>query len=182
MAVEAVVRPQRHRSGKQLAAPTGLLELQAASSVHVCPQQPVHAQPSAAKKARQALVLPTEPPALSLQPHVCHTALRLGRSGLWCLTCFKKPVGDYRAWLKERCLEVAPPLAMPSSLAAALLRSGELDANASEPIRRRHAVLSALARVVPVPRAAFPREARQEEGQVEEHRDSAASRSGSRGA
>ena len=96
--------------------------------------------------------------------------------------CFRKPVGDYRAWLKERCLDEGPPSAMPSSLAAALLRSGELDAHESELIRRRHAVLSSLARVVPVPRAAFPREARQEEGQVEEHQGLGSVRGGSRGA
>ena len=164
------------------ASPAVAPELLALGSDRVLPLQPVHAQPSAAKKARQALVLPTGQPALSLQPYVCHTALRLGRSGLWCLNCFKKPVGDYRAWLQERCLDVGPPSAMPSSLAAALLRSGEPDANASEPTRRRHAVLSSLARVVPVPRAAFPREARQEEGQVEEHQGLGRVRGGSRGA
>ena len=160
----------------------GRLQQCALGSRRVLPLQPVHAQPSAAKKARQAVELPTGPPALSLRPYVCHTALRLGRSGLWCLNCFKKPVGDYRAWLQERCLDVGPPSAMPSSLAAALLRSSEPDANASEATRKRHAVLLSLARVVPVPRAAFPREARQEEGQVEEHQGLGSVRGGSRGA
>ena len=58
---------------------------------------------------------------------------------------------------------------MPGSLSAALLRSGDLDANASEALRRRYDVLSAFARVVPVPAPAFPPEARQDQGQVEEH-------------
>ncbi len=64
---------------------------------------------------------------------------------------------------------MSPPSAMPSSLSAALLRSRGLDANASEALHRRHAVLYAFARVVPVPVAAFPPEFRQEEGQAEEH-------------
>ncbi len=75
---------------------------------------------------------------------------------------------------------MSPPSAMPSSLSAALLRSGGLDANASEAFRRRHAVLYSFARVVPV-LAAFPPEVRQEEGQVEEHQGLAVRAGATRG-
>ena len=74
------------------------------------------------------------------------------------------------------------PSAMPSSLSAALLRTGGLDAKASEALRRRHALLFADARVVPVPEAAFPRGVRQEEGQVEEQQGLGTSRGGNQGA
>ena len=111
--------------------------------------------PSRAKRARMACAVQSGPPALSWQPYSCHKALRLGRSGLWCLSCFSQPVGDYRVWLRERCSDERPPSAAPSRLSAALLRTGDLEAGASEALRIRHAVLLAAARVVPVPAAAF---------------------------
>ena len=105
---------------------------------------------------------------MSLQPYANHKALRLGRSGLWCLRCLSKPVGDHRVWLKERCSEERPPSVAPSGLSAALLRAGDLDANASEALRSRYALLLASARVVPGPGVASWQGARQEEGQVQE--------------
>jgi hypothetical protein len=128
--------------------------------VHVPPGQlepgprPAVQTLSRAKQARQATVAPAGPAALCVQPYVSHKALRLGRSGLWCLRCFTQPVGDYRVWLKGRCSEERPPSATPSRLSASLLRAGDLEANASEALRSRHAVLLAAARVVPVPAAA----------------------------
>ena len=86
------------------------------------------------------------------------------------------------AFLGHVYLHMRPPSAMPSSLSAALLRTGGLDAKASEALRRRHALLLASARVVPVPEAAFPRGVRQEEGQVEEQQGLGASRGGNQGA
>ena len=128
--------------------------------VHVPPGQlepgprPAVQTLSRAKQARQATVAPAGPAALCVQPYVSHKALRLGRSGLWCLRCFTQPVGDYRVWLKGRCSEERPPSATPSRLSASLLRAGDLEANASEALRSRHAALLAAARVVPVPAAA----------------------------
>ena len=58
-------------------------------------------------------------------------------------------------WLRERCSDERPPSAAPSRLSVALLRTGDLEAGASEALRIRHAVLLAAARVVPVPAAAF---------------------------
>ena len=100
-------------------------------------------------------------------PPVGHMPMRLGRSGLWCLSCYGKPAGNYRVWLRGRCSELRPPAAAPAGLSAALLRSGPLDADASEPLRIRHALLVAAARVVPVLPAARPQEAGGR--QVEEH-------------
>ena len=114
------------------------------------------AQPlSRAKRARFISEAQSGPPALCWQPYVGHMALRLGRSGLWCMRCFTQPIGDYRVWLRGRCSDERPPSVAPSSLSAALLRAGDLDAHASEALRRRFAVLLASARVVPVPVAAF---------------------------
>ena len=160
-----------HSAGRQAAAPSsraagaaggpagssalpGAEPLPAFGSEQPVPVQPV--QPlSFAKRARLASVVQAGPPALCWQPYASHMALRLGRSGLWCLSCFSQPVGDYRVWLRGRCSDERPPSAAPSSLSAALLRTRDLDANASEALRRRHAVLLASARVVPVPRAAL---------------------------
>ena len=160
-----------HSAGRQAAAPSsraagtaggaagssalpGAEPLPAFGSEQPVPVQPVQ-QLSFAKRARLASAVQAGPPALCWQPYASHMALRLGRSGLWCLSCFSQPVGDYRVWLRGRCSDERPPSAAPSSLSAALLRARDLDANASEALRRRHAVLLASARVVPVPRAAL---------------------------
>ena len=122
-----------------------------------------------AKRARLVVGVEASPPAFALQPYRSHTATKLGRSGLWCLSCFSKPVGDYRVWLHGRCADEQPPGAAPAQLLNALLRAGPLDADASEGLRRRHASLLAVARVVPVPPAAWP-QGRQDEarrGQVQ---------------
>ena len=150
-------------------AVAGAVPLLACEGEQLVPVQPVLVQPvqlepgpgpaaqplSRAKRARLALEAQSGPPALCWQPYVGHMALRLGRSGLWCLRCFAQPVGDYRVWLRGRCSDERPPSVAPRSLSAALLRAGDLDANASEALRRRFAVLLASARVVPVPVAAF---------------------------
>ena len=160
-------------AGRQAAAPS----LRAAGIVQLVPLQPVQHVPvpvqpvpvplqpvqpvqpvplTSAKRARLASVVQAGPSVLSWQPYAGHMALRLGRGGLWCLYCFTQPVGDYRVWLRGRCSHVSPPSAAPSSFSAALLRSRDLDANASEALRRRFTLLRATARVVPVPGAAFP--------------------------
>ena len=61
-----------------------------------------------------------------------------------------------------------PIAAAPAGLSAALLRAGPLDADASEGLRTRHALLLAAARVVPVPAAASPRGRQAEAGQGQE--------------
>ena len=138
-------------------------------SVQLVPVQPVLVQPvqlepgpgpaaqplSRAKRARFISEAQSGPPALCWQPYVGHMALRLGRSGLWCMRCFTQPTGDYRVWLRGRCSDERPPSVAPSSLSAALLRAGDLDANASEALRSRFAALVASARVVPIPVVAF---------------------------
>ena len=45
-----------------------------------------------AKRARLVVVVEASPPAFALQPYRSHTATKLGRSGLWSLSCFSKPV------------------------------------------------------------------------------------------
>ena len=147
----------------------GAVPLLAWESVQLVPVQPVLVQPvqlepgpgpaaqplSRAKRARFIPEAQSGPPALCWQPYVGHMALRLGRSGLWCMRCFTQPIGDYRVWLRGRCSDERPPSVAPSSLSAALLRAGDLDANASEALRSRFAALLASARVVPIPVVAF---------------------------
>ncbi len=107
------------------------------------------------KSKRTKLVSAVEAgsPALCWQPFVSHSATRVGRSGLWCLRCFGKPVGPYQVLLRWRCSDERPPEAIPGSLGAALLRAGPLEVSATENLRARHAVLLAAARVVLVPLA-----------------------------
>ena len=122
---------------------------------------------SRARKAGSTNEVAAGPPALSREPYSGHLATRLGRSGLWCLHCFRRPAGPYQAWLRERCRQEQPISAMPVALSSALLRA--IDADASDCLRRRLAVLLAAARVVPVPQAANPQARRQEEGKSQEH-------------
>ena len=102
---------------------------------------------SRAKKARLTTEVATGPPALSWEHRSGDLATRLGRSGLWCLHCFRRPAGPYQAWLRERCREEQPIPAMPVALSSALLRAGPIDADTSDCLRRRLAVLLASARV-----------------------------------
>jgi hypothetical protein len=119
-------------------------------------------------KARAVVEVETQAPALSAVVFHCgHLAIKLGRSGLWCLRCFCKPIGHYQAWLRECCAREQPPHAMPRALTAALLRARPIDGDASEGLRTRHALLVAAARVVPALPAARPQEAGGM--QVEEH-------------
>jgi hypothetical protein len=121
------------------------------------------------KRARLVCPVKAGPPAFSFAPYDGHLAVKLGRCGLWCLRCFSKPACPYQAWLRERCSDERPLTAMPGGLSAALLRAGPLDANASEGVCRRHALLLGAARVVPVPAAAFQLEGQAGGRQVQEH-------------
>ena len=56
-------------------------------------------------------------------PPVGHMPMRLGRSGLWCLSCYGKPAGNYRVWLRGRCSELRPLAAAPAGLSAAWVRA-----------------------------------------------------------
>jgi hypothetical protein len=109
------------------------------------------AEPSS-KRQRVVHEVETGPPPLCWQPYVGHMAVKVGR-GLWCLRCFGRPAGDYRAWKRGRCSELQPPQAMPGILHGELLRSKPLDANASDAVRARHAHLASWVRNLPGPRA-----------------------------
>ena len=89
----------------------------------------------AAKRARLAACL---------APYVGHEAVHLGRS-LRCLRCFSRPVGDYRAWKRGRCLDELPPQAMPGGMPTELLRVGGLGAGSAELAKARFATLHAYA-------------------------------------
>ena len=123
---------------------------------------------SCAYKAGLVSEVAAGPPALCWEHYSGHLATRLGRSGLWCLRCYRRPVGPYQTWLKERCFDEQPISAMPVALISALLRAGPIDADASDGLRRRFALRLAAARVVPVPNAVGPQARRQEEGRLQE--------------
>ena len=64
------------------------------------PVQPVQPVPCA-KRARLVCPVKAGPPAFSWEPYVGHMATKVGRSGLWCLRCVGKPVGDYRVAARQ---------------------------------------------------------------------------------
>jgi hypothetical protein len=152
-------------SAAELATSTSAIS----TAVVCCALGPRVCSMSRAKKARLTTEVATGPPALSWEHRSGHLATRLGRSGLWCLRCHRKPVGPYQAWPKETCFDEQPISAMPVALASALLRAGPLAADAAEGLRIWHGLLLAAARVVPVAAAAFAQASRQEEGRLQEH-------------
>ena len=122
-------------AGVPVAAPVEEVEEQVAAAQGSEQPGGEEASEPAVKRARVAA---------DLLPYSGHVAVQLGRS-LRCLRCFSRPVGDYRAWKRGRCLEELPPQAMPGGMPTDLLRAGNLDPGVSEVAKARFATLHAYA-------------------------------------